>query len=174
MNSLSRVCRITGILSHCRDKLIIKMSNLNATLRSFRCPICNIFFNRISNLERHWTTCSEQLINVDPKIVYQTQETLFDKLDSFVIKQANEQKHFKNLASFDFKPPLSARRKLQRHRYNKVDYKACCHLGFLFPKPCQRISFPLQLWSSSSCYFFNPCPWTLNFPKQSNIGRSVS
>ena len=40
--------------------------------------------------------------NVYPKNVYQTQETLFDKLDSFGIEYTNEQTLFKNLAIFDF------------------------------------------------------------------------
>ena len=40
--------------------------------------------------------------NVYPKNVYQTQETLFDKLDSFGIEYTNGQTIFKNLAIFDF------------------------------------------------------------------------
>ena len=40
--------------------------------------------------------------NVYPKNVYQTQETLFDKLDSFGIEYTSEQTLFKNLAIFDF------------------------------------------------------------------------
>ena len=40
--------------------------------------------------------------NVYPKNVYQTRETLFDKLDSFGIEYTNEQTLFKNLALFDF------------------------------------------------------------------------
>ena len=40
--------------------------------------------------------------NVYPKNVYQTQETLFDKLDSFGIEYTHEQTLFKNLAIFDF------------------------------------------------------------------------
>ena len=59
-------------------------------------------FNRTFNLERHLTTCNERVKNIYPKNVYQTQETLFDKLDSFRIEHTNEQKFFKNLAIFDF------------------------------------------------------------------------
>ena len=40
--------------------------------------------------------------NAYPKNVYQTQETLFDKLDSFGIEYTNEQTLFRNLAIFDF------------------------------------------------------------------------
>ena len=40
--------------------------------------------------------------NVYPKNVYQTQETLFDQLDTFGIEYTNEQTHFMNLAIFDF------------------------------------------------------------------------
>ena len=40
--------------------------------------------------------------NVYPRNVYQNQETLFDKLDSFGIEHTHEQTLFKNLAIFDF------------------------------------------------------------------------
>ena len=53
-------------------------------------------------MERLLTTCSERVKNVYPKNVYQTQKTLFDKLDSFGIEHTNEQTLFKNLAIFDF------------------------------------------------------------------------
>ena len=42
------------------------------------------------------------------------------------------------------------KRKLQRHRYNKMDSKTNSHLGFDLIKSCERTNFPLQLWSSSS------------------------
>ena len=81
---------------------ICYVSNINAVFQSFRCPNCGTFFNRTFNLERHLTTCSERVKNVYPRNVYQIRETLFDRLDSFGIKYTSEQKHFKNLAIFDF------------------------------------------------------------------------
>ena len=81
---------------------ICYVNNINAVLQTFRCPNCDTFFNRTFNLERHLTTCSERVKNVYPKNVYQTQETLFDKLDSFGIEYTHEQTLFKNLAIFDF------------------------------------------------------------------------
>ena len=78
------------------------MNNLDAVFQSLRCPNCDTFFNRTFNLEQHLTTCSERVENVYPRKVYQTQETLFDKLDSFGIENTNEQTLFKNLAIFDF------------------------------------------------------------------------
>ena len=78
------------------------MNNINAVFQSFRCPNCDTFVNRTFNLERHFTTCSEREKNVYPKDVYQTQETLFDKQDSFGIEYTHEQTVFKNLAIFDF------------------------------------------------------------------------
>ena len=78
------------------------VNNTNAVFQSFRCPNCDTFFNRTFNLERHLTTCSERVKNIYPKDVYQTQGTLFDKLDSFGIEYTNEQTLFKNLAIFDF------------------------------------------------------------------------
>ena len=47
------------------------------------------------------TTCSEQVKNVYPRNVYQFQETLFDKLESFGIKYTTQQKLTKNLAMLD-------------------------------------------------------------------------
>ena len=82
---------------------ICYVNNINAAaFRSFRCPNCDTFFNRTFNLERHLTTCSERVKHVYTKNVYQTQETLFDKLDSFEIEYTNEHTLFKNLAIFDF------------------------------------------------------------------------
>ena len=81
---------------------ICYVNNINAVFQSFRCPNCDTFFNRTFNLERHLTTCSERVKNVYPKNVYQTQETLFDKLDSFAMEYTHEQTLFKNLAIFDF------------------------------------------------------------------------
>ena len=78
------------------------VNNFNAVFQSFRCPNCDIFFNRTSNLERHLTMWSERVKNVYPKNVYQTQETLFETLDSFGIEYANDQTLLKNLGIYDF------------------------------------------------------------------------
>ena len=81
---------------------ICYVNNMNPVFQSFRCPNCDTFFNRTFNLERHLTICSERVKNFYPKNVYQTQETLFYKLDSFRNEYTNEQTLFKNLAIFDF------------------------------------------------------------------------
>ena len=77
------------------------MNNIHAVFQSFRCPNCDTFLNRTFNLERHLTTCSARVKNVYPKNVYQTQGTLFDKLDSFGIEYTNEQTIIMNLALFN-------------------------------------------------------------------------
>ena len=81
---------------------ICYVNHIIAVFQSFRCPNCDSFFKRTFNLERHLTTCSERVKNVYPKNLYQTQETLFDKLHSFGIEHTHEQTLFKNLAIFDF------------------------------------------------------------------------
>ena len=58
------------------------VSTFNAVFQAFRCPNCDTCFNRTFNLEQKLTTCSERVKNVQPKNVYQTHKTLFDKLDS--------------------------------------------------------------------------------------------
>ena len=81
---------------------ICYVNNINAVFQSFRHPNWDFFFSRAFNLERHLPKCSERVKNVYPKNVYQTQGTLFDKLDSFGIENTNEQTLFKNLATFEF------------------------------------------------------------------------
>ena len=81
---------------------IYYVNNINAVFRSSCCPVCDTFFNRMFNVDRRLTTCSERVKNVFPKNVYQTQETLFDKLDSFEIEYTNEQTLFGNSALFNF------------------------------------------------------------------------
>ena len=80
------------------------MKNIIAVLQSFCFPNCDIFFNRTFNLKQPLTTCSERVKNVYPKNVYQTQETLFEKLDFLRIEYTNEQTLLKNLAIFVFEP----------------------------------------------------------------------
>ena len=58
-------------------------NKINAVFHSFCCPTFDTFFNRTFKLERLLNTCSERLQNAYLKNVYQTQETPFDKLDSF-------------------------------------------------------------------------------------------
>ena len=53
-----------------------------AFFQSLRCPLCYTFFNITFNVGRNLTTGFERLKNGYPKNVYQTQETLFDKMDS--------------------------------------------------------------------------------------------
>ena len=81
--SVQKYANTVRLLRYNND--ICYVNNLNAVLRPFRCPNCYTFFNRTSNLQRNLTKCSERVKNVYPKNVYQTQETLFDKLDSFGI-----------------------------------------------------------------------------------------
>ena len=78
------------------------MDNINALFKAFRCPTCDTFFQKTGNLERHLVRCSERVKHIYPKNVYQLQETLFDKLDSFGIQYTDDQKLFTNLAVFDF------------------------------------------------------------------------
>ena len=89
--------RLLGYNNH-----ICYVNKIIAVFQSFRCSNCDTFLNGTFNLEQNLTTCSERVKNVYPKNVYQTQETLLDKLDSFAIEYTNEQTRFKNLAIFEF------------------------------------------------------------------------
>ena len=80
-----------------KNSHICYVNTIFAVFHSFHCPNCDNIFDRTINLELHLTKCSERVKNVFPKNVYQTQETLFDKLDSFGIEYTNEQILLKNL-----------------------------------------------------------------------------
>ena len=62
---------------------------INAVFQSFDCPKCDNFFIRTFNLERYSTTSSERVKNVYPRNAYQIRETLFDKLNSIVVKNTS-------------------------------------------------------------------------------------
>ena len=103
--NLQKYNNTVGLLRY--NNHICYVSNINAVLQAFRCPYCDAFFNRTSNLERHLTTCSERVKNVYPRNAYRIRETIFDMLDSFGIKYTSQQKLFKNLAIFDFESSVS-------------------------------------------------------------------
>ena len=81
---------------------ICYVDNINALFKAFRCPTFDTYFQKTGNLERHLVRCSERVKHIYPKNVYQLQETLFDKLDSFGKQYTDDQKLFTNLAVFDF------------------------------------------------------------------------
>ena len=80
---------------------ICYVNSINALFKAFRCTTCDTFFSKTGNLERHLFTCSDRVKHVYPKNVYELRQTLFEKLDAFIIPYRNEQKLFKNLAVFD-------------------------------------------------------------------------
>ena len=80
---------------------ICYVDNINALFKAFRCPICDTYFQKTGNLDRHLVRCSERVKHIYPKNAYQLRETLFDKLDSFSIQYTDDQKLFNKLAVFD-------------------------------------------------------------------------
>ena len=63
--------------------------------------------------------------NLHPRNAHQIRETLFDKPDSFDIKYTSEQKHFLNLAMFDFESICVQQETFKRHKYNNPDRETC-------------------------------------------------
>ena len=55
------------------------------------------FFRQNIQFRATFTACSERVKNLNPKNVYQAQETLFDKLNCFGFEYTNEQTLFKDL-----------------------------------------------------------------------------
>ena len=78
------------------------MDDINTFFKQFRCPSCDTFIKYVSNFNRHVKSCKDRVQHIYPKSVYALRETLFDKLDAFGISYNDDQKLFKNLATFDF------------------------------------------------------------------------
>ena len=68
---------------------------------------------------------------------------------------------------------LRARRKLQRHRCNKMDWRAYFLLVFHFPKSFGGTKSSLHFWSLSSRYFFYRFSSKFSYPMQSNNYKIV-
>ena len=79
---------------------ICYIDKIHALFKAFRCPICDTYFQKTGNLERHLVRCSERSIYIQR--MYQFRETFFDKFGSFDIQYKDDQKLLKNLAVFDF------------------------------------------------------------------------
>ena len=69
---------------------ICYVSNINAMFKASRYTTFNLFFSETGNLERHLVTCSECVKHIYPENVYELRETLFEKLDAFIIPYRNE------------------------------------------------------------------------------------
>ena len=133
---------------------ICYVNNIDAVFQSFRCPNCYSCCNRTFILDRYLATYSERVKIVYPKNVYQTQETLFDKLDSLVIEYTIEQRLFQNLASFDFQLICVQEESFKDADATKWIGKHIPISVFHFLNSCEKTNFPLQLQSATSRYFF--------------------
>ena len=74
---------------------ICYVSDMNSLLKSFRCSTCDTVFSKTGNLERLLITCSERVKHIYPKSVYQIRETIFQKLDFFIIPYKKDQQLLK-------------------------------------------------------------------------------
>ena len=81
---------------------ICYVDNINALFKAFRCSTCDTYFQKTGTMERHLVRCSERVKHIYPENVYQLQETLFFKLDSFDIQCTDDQTLLTNLVVFDF------------------------------------------------------------------------
>ena len=64
---------------------ICYVNNINALFKDFSCTTCYTFFSETGNLERYLITCSDRVKHIYPKNVYELRETLFEKMDAFII-----------------------------------------------------------------------------------------
>ena len=84
------------------DKHVCYIKDLDSLFGRYICNLCDVVFNRRSNLIRHMKVCSEKTRDVYPGEVYKLQETIFEKLAEIGIVVAEEDRLFKNFAVFDF------------------------------------------------------------------------
>ena len=114
---------------------------INAVIKSFRYPSCDTFINKASSSKRHQTTCSDRVEILYPKNVYQTRETIFDRVVSLGITYDSEQKLYKMLAVFDCEPICSQQHQLQRQKHNDFDREAYTNISIHLLKSYQWASF---------------------------------
>ena len=81
---------------------ICYVDDIKALFKRLRCPSCYTFIQRAGNFKRHVKTRKDRVQHIYPKSVYTLREILFDKLVGFGISYNDDQKLFKNLATFDF------------------------------------------------------------------------
>ena len=133
---------------------ICYVSNINAVVRSFRCPNCDTFFSRTFSLEPHITTCNERVKNIYPRNVYQIREALW-QAGLFRYQVHEWTRTLQKFSKIRLWINLCPRGILERHKQNNLDRETCPDICIHFFKPCGRINFPLQLWSSSPrCILF--------------------
>ena len=53
------------------------VNNINALFKAFRCTLCDTFFSKTGNLERHLVTCSDRVKHIYPKMFFRTDRNDF-------------------------------------------------------------------------------------------------
>ena len=111
---------------------ICYVSNINVDFWCSCSPYFLSFFKRTCKLERDSTTCSERVQNVYPMNVYQTQETLFDKLNFFWYEIYEWTKTFEQLGNIRHSIVLCPGGDLQRYKDEQLDGGTCSHISIFF------------------------------------------
>ena len=81
---------------------IVHTNDIDSFFKCFRCPSCDTFFKRSEFLNKHLLRCKDRLKHIHPKNVYELRGTLFEQLEGFNLPVSEDNKLFKNLATFDF------------------------------------------------------------------------
>ena len=133
---------------------ICYVNNINALFKAFRCTLCDTFFSKTGNLERHLVTCSDRVKHVYPKNVYELRETLFETLDAFNMPYKNEQKLIKNLAIFDFESVC-----VKEDSYKQIETRTWIgkHVPISVSISSNLIPEPIFLCNASSFLVFYCC-----------------
>ena len=125
---------------------ICYVDNIHALSKACRCSTCDTYFQKSVNLERQVVRCSERVKHIYPNNVNQLRETLFDKLDSFHIQYAEDQKLFINLAVFDFESICIPEEKVQNIRMTSWIGR---HVPILVSISSNLIALPIFLRNSN-------------------------
>ena len=65
LRSVQKYCNTVRLLRYNNQTCYV--SNINALFKAYRCSLCNQFFNKTGNLERHFVVCKDRIEHVYPR-----------------------------------------------------------------------------------------------------------
>ena len=92
---------------------IIHTNDIDSFFKCFRCPSCDTFLKRSEFLNKHLLRCKDRVKHIYPNNIYELCETLFEKLEEFILLVSEDNKLFNNLALFDFQSICVPREELK-------------------------------------------------------------
>ena len=102
VGKISNTARFLRYNSH-----LCYISQINAPIKAYQCPLCGGLIQKVENLEELWTSFTEPVEYTFPEYVFQLRETMFDKLDLFGMPYTENQKPLTKMVISDFESVCS-------------------------------------------------------------------